>query len=169
MSSVTVNNKPARREVRDVSGADFLMAFTKAGWAAEDVQAVGRAFHVAHEEIEAWAAKLKKGNASESEAGFWIAVIAAGAEVALLNRGRVTTQSILAATNAELHEFIDYYEAELADLWVKLEDREGQVDVPGNDHEWLLLRDRFDRLAGYLWECNQKSGVWNIAFPEATA
>ena len=169
MTAITVNDKPVRRPARMIEGDEFLTTFTKAGWAPEDVEVVARAFHVAHAEIEAWAAKLDRGNTTESEARFWITTVAAGAEVALLNRGKVVTPGILEATNAELHNYIDFYENELGELWERMEAREAQVAAPGNDPEWLLLRNRFDRLAGYLWECNQRSGVWAVTFPEAQA
>lgn len=150
------------------SGAEFLAAFTKAGWPPEDVAAVGRAFHVAHREIEEWAAKLPKKPVDEVEKN--ISIIAAGAEVALKNRGRVVTPAVLEAAPAQLLDFIDFYEAELDLLWDALAARAAVVNVPGQDFAWLEVRARFDRLAGFLWESRTQSGVLEVLHPrEVTA
>lgn len=152
---------------RLATGAEFLTALERGGYQPDDIHHVARAFQVAQTEIDKWAKNARKAPRTEVELN--IQILACGAERAFLNRGKVLTPAILEADGEQLHEYIDFYEAELSDLWVRLSAREAKVPVPGNDHEWLLMWHRFERLAGFLWECNTKSGVYDVTHPRGVS
>jgi len=136
----------------------------------EDAHAIGRAWNIAEAEIAALAKTALGRTASESlEVEAAIAALACGAERALLNRGRVLTQSVLDATDEQLLSFIDYYETELLDLYRRMREREELVARQDSDREWADCRLRFERLSGFLWECRTRSGVWAVTHPEETA
>ena len=159
-------------ELLDTSGAAFLQAmelFT-VGWSEEEIEATARACHVTSTEILAWKEERAAKTAEERmRLEVATAVLAAGAERAILNRGRVLTDAIRDATPEQLLQFIDYYEAETDRLYREAAALADKLDDPSKCFEYLQVRHKFERLAGFLWEARTQSGVWDVNHPRQEA
>lgn len=153
----------------DHTGAAFLEALTHMtdGWTEEEIERTARAWLVTETEIKAW---KKEEQAKTSEERLRLeaatAMLAAGAERAILNRGAVLTPAILEAEPEQLLAFIQFYEEECERLYREAAALAAKLDDPSESFEYLQVRHKFDRLAGFLWESRTQSGVWSVHHPE---
>ena len=134
------------------------------GLEGDDLDRTARAWLITAHEIRDWKTEHEAHNKLEHETA--VATLAAGAERAILNRGRVLTPAILEATPEQLLAFIDYYESECLTLYTTMAKLAEKLDDPSESFEYLQARHKFDRLAGFLWESRTQSGVWAVHHPE---
>lgn len=165
---------PAITETRppDHTGAAFLEALVHMtdGWSEEEIERTARAWLVTETEIRAWKTENQAKTQEERlrlEAA--TAMLAAGAERAILNRGAVLTPAILEAEPEQLLAFIQFYEEECERLYREAAALAAKLDDPSESFEYLQVRHKFDRLAGFLWESRTQSGVWSVHHPQERA
>lgn len=143
---------------------DILDYLSTLGLTGDDLDRTARAWLIHAREIREWKTEHEAHNQLQHEAA--VNMLAAGAERAILNRGKVLTPAILEATPEQLLSFIDYYEAECLTLYSTMAELAEKLDDPTESFEYLQARHKFDRLAGFLWESRTQSGVWAVHHPE---
>src|SRR5690606_24100948 len=103
---------------------EVLDALHERGLTRDQIREVAGSWLVTQAEVAQWEAKLADGTAQPTEAELAIAKLAAQMEACILHKGTPSTPAIVDATPEQLLDFIDYYEAELDDLYPAL-DQEG--------------------------------------------
>lgn len=144
----------------------ILECLHEAGLSGEELDRTARAWLITAREIREWRTEQEAHDKLKHEAA--VATLAAGAERAILNRGKVLTPAILEATPEQLLQFIDYYESECDRLYSETAALAEKLDDPSESFEYLQVRHKFERLAGFLWEARTQSGVWSVHHPELT-
>lgn len=135
---------------------ELLDHFRDMGMTRDQIREVAGSWLVSQAELAQWEAKLADGTAQPTEAELATAKLAAQMEACILHKGTPSTPAILDATDEQLLEFIDYYEAELDATYPLLDTEDGPAR--------LEALEKWRRLNGYLWECKARAGLTPATF-----
>lgn len=144
---------------------ELLQHFHDLGMTSDEIKAVAGQWLITQAELAQFNAKQNQATQAELDRiELQTAKLAAQMEACILQRGQVTTKAILIATPDRLLEFIDYYEAELDDLYPTLTEFDPGTMSP----QRLEAMDQWDRLNRYLWECKQQAGTGPVTLQVLT-
>jgi len=148
--------KPKPHQLLDIPDSEIsqeiLEYFHQLGMGRDEIKACASQWLVTQAEVRQWEAKLDAADQAERERiDRETAKAAAQMNACILQHGQVKTMAIRQATPEKLLDFIDYYEAELDDLYPRIHDEQAP------DRAEVL--DQWHRLNGFLWECKVQAGM----------
>lgn len=157
--------KPKPHQLLDIPDSEIsqeiLEYFHQLGMGRDEIKACASQWLVTQAEVRQWEAKLDAADQAERERiDRETAKAAAQMNACILQHGQVKTMAIRQATPEKLLDFIDYYEAELDDLYPRIHDEQAP------DRAEVL--DQWHRLNGFLWECKVQAGMTPVTLQVLT-
>lgn len=140
-------------------GQQFIQAFKDVGWTDAELSSLARAWNVAQTDLQAVIGSSTPKDPHREE--IRTAIIAAQMNAAIMNRFQPSTPAILNAAPGQLLDFIDFYEDELDRIYRGMIDAQKAhpLGKTVGNAEWESGWAQFTRLAGFLWECQEVSGL----------
>lgn len=133
---------------------DILNLLKNAGLTGDGLTRTARAWLCTEAEINAWAERTNTPTTNRDHAQREICKLATQLEIAIRQHGRIQTPAFATMTAEKLLEAIDWYQAQLDDLWPTYD---AAWNGPADEHAAILAK--WTRLNTLLWEAQLTADI----------